>query len=198
MTMDPFYPIFDDIHWLERALPLGVTFVQMRIKDKDSATTKSMLQDALKICTKYEAILVVNDYWETAIEIGANWCHLGQEDLDTADIPGLRKANINLGISTHDETELQRALALEPQYVALGPIWPTILKKMKWAPQGVKKISKWKSYVGNIPLVAIGGMTPERALEARQAGADIISVVTDITMHEQPEKRIQEWRAQLS
>jgi thiamine-phosphate pyrophosphorylase len=100
---------------------------------------------------------------------------------------------VKLGISTHDHAELDRALGLDPDYVALGPVYPTILKKMKWHQQGLEKLTEWKRLIGDIPLVAIGGMSVDRAAGAFAAGADIVSAVTDITLHPAPEDRINEW-----
>jgi thiamine-phosphate pyrophosphorylase len=138
---------------------------------------------------------VVNDYWEIAIDSGADWIHLGQGDLDDADIGAIRKAGVRLGVSTHDGAELERALELDPDYVALGPIYFTRLKAMGFAPQGLEKIGEWKRRIGAIPLVAIGGLNVERAKLCLAAGADIVSVVTDITLNADPEARAREWVA---
>ncbi len=115
-----------------------------------------------------------------------DFIHLGQEDLATADLKAIRRAGLKLGISTHDEAELARALEAEPDYIALGPIYPTILKKMKFAPQGLPRIGEWKKKIGKIPLVAIGGITLERAEGVLAAGADSAAVVTDITLNPIP------------
>ncbi len=192
MMLDRFYPIFDDVSWLERMLPLGVKLAQLRVKNAPE-TIEKQVSHAKKLCQSAGAVLIVNDYWQVAIDQGCDWVHLGQEDLDTADVPAIRKAGLKLGISTHDDDELDRALALDPDYVALGPIYPTILKKMKWHQQGVEKLTAWKARIGAIPLVAIGGMSVERAKGAFDAGADIVSVVTDITLNEDPENRVREW-----
>ncbi len=193
MMLPPFYPIFDDIPWLRRTLPLGVRLVQLRIKHRPDIVLRKRIAEARDLCRAHDAVLVVNDYWELAIELGCDWLHLGQEDLDTADIAAIRAAGLKLGISTHDDAELERALELKPDYVALGPIYPTILKKMKWHRQGVERLTLWKERIGDIPLVAIGGMSVERAREAFAAGADIVSAVTDITLRDDPERRVREW-----
>ena len=193
MTLDRFYPIFDSTEWLRRMLPLGVKLVQLRIKDQPQDVVFAELKDAVDLCADAEATLVINDHWQVAIEVGASWVHLGQEDLDTADIEAIRAAGLKLGLSTHDDAELDRALALNPDYVALGPVYPTILKKMKWHQQGLPKLTEWKARIGDIPLVAIGGMSVDRAHGAFDAGADIVSAVTDITLNEDPEKRVREW-----
>lgn len=188
-----FYPIFDSASWLERALPLGVKLVQLRIKDREGDALRAELAKGLALARAHGAALVVNDYWQLAIDLGADWVHLGQEDLDTADIPAIRRAGIRLGLSTHDHAELDRALALSPDYVALGPVYPTILKQMKWAEQGLDRVTEWKRLVGNVPLCAIGGLTPERGKAALAAGADIVSAVTDITLNPDPDGRMRDW-----
>ncbi len=193
MNLPRFYPIFDSADWLERALPLGVKFVQLRIKDRSPDALRLDIRVGLAMARAHGAALVVNDHWQVAIEEGAEWLHLGQEDLDAADLPAIRRAGLKLGLSTHDHAELDRALALAPDYVALGPVYPTILKQMKWHQQGLERVSEWKRLVGDTPLVAIGGMSVERAAGAFAAGADIVSAVTDITLHPNPEARMREW-----
>lgn len=193
MTLDRFYPIFDHPDWLHRALPLGVKLVQMRIKDQSVTNLRAQLGRARDLCAAAGCTMVVNDHWQLAIELGCTWLHLGQEDLDTADLAAIRAAGIKLGISTHDQAELARALTLAPDYIALGPVWPTILKKMKWHQQGLARVAEWKARIGDIPLVAIGGLKPDRAAPAFAAGADIVSVVTDIPLNPNPEDRIAAW-----
>lgn len=188
-----FYPIFDDVAWLERALPLGVRLVQLRLKDRTPEDLTDQIRRGLALARAHGAVLVVNDYWQIAIDEGADWLHLGQEDLDSADLPAIRRAGLRLGVSTHDHAELDRALALAPDYVALGPVWPTILKKMKWHEQGLDRVTEWKRLVGPVPLIAIGGLTPERGALALAAGADVVSAVTDITLNPDPEDRIAQW-----
>jgi thiamine-phosphate pyrophosphorylase len=193
MTLPRFYPIFDSAAWLERMLPLGVRLVQLRTKDMTADTLQSKIAQAQSLCRAHRATLVVNDHWQEAIDAGCDWVHLGQEDLDMADIPALRRAGLRLGVSTHDEAELDRALSLGADYIALGPVYPTILKEMKWHEQGLERLTEWKRQIGNIPLVAIGGLSVERAGGAIAAGADIVSAVTDITRNPDPEARVREW-----
>jgi thiamine-phosphate pyrophosphorylase len=193
--LDPFYPIVDSAAWVARLVGVGARFIQLRVKEKDEASVRSETREALAVCARSGALLVVNDYWRVAIGEGAPWVHLGQGDLDHADVGALRKAGVKLGVSTHDEAELERALALEPDYVALGPIYFTRLKAMAFAPQGLERIGTWKRRIGAIPLVAIGGLNVERARLCLAAGADIVSVVTDITLHPDPEARAREWLA---
>lgn len=191
--LDPFYLIVDRASWLPRLLPQGVKLVQLRAKDMNEATLRREIGEARELCVRYGAQLIVNDYWKLAIELGCDYVHLGQEDLAEADVPAIRAAGVKLGLSTHDEAELETALLAKPDYVALGPIYPTILKAMKWAPQGLARIRAWKERVGEVPLVAIGGLTIERAAGCFEAGADSVAVVTDVLLNADPEARAREW-----
>ena len=193
--LDRFYLIVDDAAWLERLLPHGVRLAQLRVKDRPEPELRSQIRRARDLCTAAGAQLVVNDHWRLAIEAGCDFVHLGQGDLDGANLPAIRRAGLRLGVSTHDDVELNRALACVPDYIALGPIYPTLLKRMPWAPQGLAKLTRWKEQIGAIPLVAIGGLTSERARAALAAGADSAAVVTDVLRHPDPEARAREWRA---
>ena len=195
MILPRFYPIFDSAAWLERALPLGVKLVQLRLKEMDSAALRAEIRKGLALARQHGAALVVNDHWQIAMDEGADWLHLGQEDLDTADLAAIRRAGLRLGLSTHDHAELDRALALSPDYVALGPVYPTILKQMKWDAQGVARVAEWKKLTGDVPLCAIGGLTPERGRACLDAGADTVAAVTDITLNADPEGRMRDWLA---
>lgn len=193
MKLAPFYPIFDHSDWLERLLPLGIQLVQLRIKNLPEAALRTEITRAKSIADKHGCQLIVNDYWRLALELDFDFVHLGQEDLDQADIATLKKAGIKIGISTHSDEELERALALEPDYVALGPVYPTILKKMPWEPQGLARVSEWKQRLGDIPLIGIGGLNLERAPGVFDAGADVVSLVTDITLNADPEVQVKRW-----
>jgi thiamine-phosphate pyrophosphorylase len=192
-VLDPFYLIVDSAAWMERLLPCGVRLVQLRVKDASDAKLRAEILAAKALCQRHGAQLVINDYWREAIDAGCDFIHLGQGDLDAADLPAIRRAGLRLGVSTHDEAELFRALETGPDYIALGPIYPTILKQMPFAPQGLPRLGEWKRKIGAIPLVGIGGITLERALGVLEAGADSAAVVTDITLNADPEARARDW-----
>lgn len=193
MKLDPFYLIVDSAAWIERLVPLGVKLVQLRVKDRPEAEIRREIRAAKAVCDKQGCQLIVNDYWQLAIEEGCDFVHLGQEDLADADVAAIRDAGLKLGLSTHDETELETALAADPDYIALGPVYPTILKAMKWAPQGLPRLAAWRTRVGSLPLVAIGGLNVERIAGVFEHGANIAAVVTDITRNADPEGRTREW-----
>lgn len=193
MKLDPFYLIVDSAAWIERLVPIGVKLVQLRMKDLPELRLREEIRRAKTICAAHGCQLIVNDYWQIAIEEDCDFVHLGQEDLAAADLAAIRTAGMRLGLSTHDDTELDTALAANPDYVALGPVWPTILKKMKWAPQGAERLKDWKTRIGSLPLVAIGGLNPDRLAAVFENGADSAAVVTDITLNADPEARTREW-----
>lgn len=193
MRLDRFYLITGTVELLERLVPLGVRLVQLRIKYLAEDELRDAVMRAQVCCERHGAQLILNDYWELALQMGVDFVHLGQEDMDGADFDMLRANGVRFGLSTHDEAELHRALALHPAYVALGPVYPTLLKKMKWDPQGLERVTDWKRRAGNTPLVAIGGLIPERLPGVFAAGADSAAVVTDIQQAADPEARCLEW-----
>jgi len=193
--LDVFYPIVPDAEWLARLVPLGVRTVQLRLKGAPSGEIRRQIAASLAVTREHACELIVNDHWREAIEAGAAWVHLGQEDLAGADLAALKAAGVRLGISTHSEEELAIALAAEPAYVALGPVYETKLKAMKWAPQGLQRVREWRARIGDKPLVAIGGITPQRAPQVLAAGAQSVAVITDFMTAQDPAQRVREWLA---
>lgn len=193
MRLARVYPIVESAAWVGRLAPLGVRLIQLRIKEAPPDKVRTEIRAAREYCGRAGVQLVINDYWQQALEAGCDFVHLGQGDLDGADLPALRRAGVRLGVSTHDEGELERALGLEPDYVALGPVYPTQLKSMPWPAQGLARVGQWKRRIGELPLVAIGGLTLERLAGVFAAGADVAAVVTDIVRHLDPEARTRAW-----
>jgi thiamine-phosphate pyrophosphorylase len=190
--LDVFYPIVPDAAWAKRIVPLGVRTLQLRVKDAGPDRVRAEIAETMAICRVHGCQLIVNDYWRDALALGADFVHLGQEDLAGADLKAIRAAGMRLGLSTHTPEELDIALNAEPDYVALGPIYETRLKAMRYPPQGLDRIGEWKRRIG-CPLVAIGGITVERAPGILAAGADSIAVVTDFITHPEPEQRVAQW-----
>ena len=194
IQLDPFYPIVPDTDWLARLLAKGIRLVQLRVKDRPANVVRAEIEKAVALCAARRCQLVVNDYWREAIDAGADFVHLGQEDLAAADLPAIRAAGMKIGISTHTPEELDKALGAAADYVALGPIYATTLKIMPWAPQGLPRLAEWRARIG-CPLVAIGGITLDRAPIVLAAGADSVAVITDIVTSQDPEARVENWIA---
>jgi thiamine-phosphate pyrophosphorylase len=193
--LDPFYPVVPDSGWVAKLVAVGTKLIQLRVKDRPDAEVRRQVREARTICATHGAQLIVNDYWQVAIDEDCDFVHLGQEDLIDADVRALRRAGTRIGVSTHDHAELEKGLAVDPDYIALGPIYPTKLKQMPWAPQGTARLGEWKKLVGGRPLVAIGGLTLDRALLCLKAGADVVSVVGDIVNHADPVGQAKAWIA---
>ena len=177
------YPVVDSAAWIERLLPLGVTTLQLRVKDRPSAEVEAEIERAVAASRRYPAArLFINDYWQLAIKHGAYGVHLGQEDLDTADIEALRRAGLRLGVSNHSYYELARAHGLKPSYLALGPIYPTTTKVMRFADQGLSQLADWVRLLKPVyTLTAIGGIDRERVPSVLATGVGSCAMVRAIT-----------------
>ena len=195
MRIDPFYLVLDSADWVARALACGVRLVQLRIKDAPETHVRSEILRAKNFCDAHGAQLVVNDHWRLAIDLGCAHVHLGQEDLKAADTKAIRAAGLTLGLSTETDEDLQTALALGADCVALQPIFTTDSKTFERPPQGLRRLRKWKDALGEKPLIAIGGLKLEDADAVFAAGADCLAVISDVTRHPDPENRAQSWVA---
>ncbi|MGS4822048.1 thiamine phosphate synthase [Raoultella terrigena] len=175
------YPVVDSVVWIERLLKAGVRTIQLRIKDKREADVEDDVIAAIALGRQYHARLFINDYWQLAIKHQAWGVHLGQEDLETTDLNAIRHAGLRLGVSTHDDMEIDVALAARPSYIALGHVFPTQTKQMPSAPQGLEQLAHHISRLQDYPTVAIGGINLERAPAVLGTGVGSIAVVSAIT-----------------
>lgn len=182
------YPVVDSVDWIARLLEWGVTTLQLRIKDPQTPDLELQIKKAIELGHRYQARLFINDYWQLAVKHGAYGVHLGQEDIQIADLDALRSAGLRLGISTHDPLELADALALQPSYVALGHIFPTQTKNMPSKPQGLINLAAAVKQAGSIPTVAIGGISEERVADILVTGVGSVALVSAITKAADPEQ----------
>jgi hydroxymethylpyrimidine kinase/phosphomethylpyrimidine kinase/thiamine-phosphate diphosphorylase len=185
------YPVVDSVEWVERVLKLGVKTLQLRIKDKQPEQVEQQIIDAIALGKKYNARLFINDYWQLAIKHNAYGVHLGQEDMDVADLPMIADAGLRLGLSTHGYYEMLRARQLKPSYIALGHIFETQTKDMPSDPQGITRLSKYANLMSDMATVAIGGINLERAPAVWKCGVGSIAVVTAITRADDPKQVIE-------
>ncbi|GAA4492709.1 thiamine phosphate synthase [Pseudaeromonas paramecii] len=181
------YPVVDSLAWIERLLQWGVRTLQLRIKDPHDPTLEEQIIRAIALGRQYGARLFINDYWQLAIRHGAYGVHLGQEDLEIADLAVIRRAGLRLGVSTHGHGELARALALRPSYIALGHIFPTQTKQMPSAPQGLKRLAEAVQLLEGYPAVAIGGISIERVAGVLSTGVASVALVSAITQAADPQ-----------
>ncbi len=175
------YPVVDNSDWIEKLVAEGITTIQLRVKDQTDELIKQQINASVDACDDNIAFFV-NDYWQQAVEAGAYGVHLGQEDLHDAQLEKIEQAGLRLGVSTHSYWELARALAINPSYIALGPVYATTSKQMPWIPQGVAKVEKWTELLGDVyPLVAIGGIDLERAKQLKTTKVGSVAMISAIT-----------------
>lgn len=182
------YPVVDSVAWIERLLEAGVRTLQLRIKDRRDSEVEDDVIAAIALGRRYHARLFINDYWQLAIKHQAYGVHLGQEDLETTDLSAIRQAGLRLGVSTHDDMEIDVALAARPSYIALGHVFPTQTKQMPSAPQGLEQLARHIQRLADYPTVAIGGISLEKAPGVLATGVGSIAVVSAIT-------QAADWRA---
>ncbi|MBT9185745.1 thiamine phosphate synthase [Pectobacterium punjabense] len=176
------YPVVDSVEWIERLLSVGVKTIQLRIKDRSDEQAEADVIQAIALGRHYQAQLFINDYWKLSVKHQAYGVHLGQEDLDTADLVAIKQAGLRLGVSTHDDRELARAVAINPSYIALGHIFPTQTKDMPSTPQGLAELSRHIADLqGRFPTVAIGGISIDKVPAVLKTGVGSIAVVSAIT-----------------
>mgnify|MGYP001022426791 CR=1 FL=1 len=188
------YPVVDSVEWIARLLEAGVRTLQLRIKDKRDEEVEADVAAAIALGRRYHARLFINDYWRLAVKHQAYGVHLGQEDLETTDLSAIRDAGLRLGVSTHDDMEIDVALAARPSYIALGHVFPTQTKQMPSAPspddlKSETEIARALAHLlpphvkrlADYPTVAIGGISLERAPAVLETGVGSIAVVSAIT-----------------
>lgn len=185
------YAVLPDAAWVGRMARAGVPTVQLRFKSDDPAAIEREVNAAVQAVQGTGALLFINDHWRAAINAGAYGVHLGQEDLDAlsaADLQTLRTSGIRLGVSTHGYAEMLRADAVGPSYIAMGAVFPTTLKKMATAPQGVGRLHGYARLLRSYPQVAIGGIGEAQFPEVLATGVGSIAVVRALVNAPDPEE----------
>ncbi len=191
------YAVVDSAAWVRRCAEAGITTIQLRIKQALAEVLDREVADSVAAAREHGARLFINDHWALALKHQAYGVHLGQEDLQTADLAALASAGLRLGLSTHAPWEVARAHAIRPSYYACGPIHATRTKDMPWIPQGEGNLAYW-SAVLPVPVVAIGGLDVARAAEAARHGADGIAVLSGIVNATDPEAMIRAYQQAIS
>ncbi|MBU3586283.1 thiamine phosphate synthase [Polynucleobacter sp. 31A-FELB] len=189
------YAVMPDADWVKRMVEAEVPTVQLRLKSEDKKLIRKQIAQAVDAVQGSKTLLFINDYWQDAIEAGAYGIHLGQEDLETADLDAIRAEGLRLGLSTHGYAEMVYADRFCPSYIAMGAVFPTNLKKMATAPQGLGRLYKYAQLMNHYPLVAIGGIDESSIHAVAQSGVGSVAVVRAINGASDPKaavKRLQE------
>ncbi|WP_027014876.1 thiamine phosphate synthase [Comamonas composti] len=189
------YAVLPDATWVGRMAQAGVPTVQLRYKSEDSAAIAREVRAAVAAVQGTEVHLFINDHWRAAIEAGAYGVHLGQEDLDAlaaSDLQAIHASGLRLGVSTHGYAEMLRAHRVQPSYIALGAVFPTTLKKMATAPQGIARLAAYAKLMQRYPLVAIGGISATQFAQVLATGVGSVAVVRALVNAADPEAAAQE------
>ena len=175
------YPVVDRAYKLKPLYEVGITTAQLRTKDKFTGQAlEDEVLEAIKISEHYKARFFLNDFWELGIKHKVYGIHLGQEDIQEADVEAILKAGIRLGISTHTPKEIDIALGFEPSYLAIGPIYEPISKKLVYDTVGTEDLKRWAKNV-EYPIVAIGGITIDNIeYVAQTKAASGIAMISDV------------------
>ena len=189
------YAVLPDAAWVARMVALGVPTVQLRFKSDDAAAVQREVQAAVKAVQGSQSLLFINDHWEAAIEAGAYGVHLGQEDMQDAPLERIRASGLRLGLSSHGYVEMLRAAQHEPSYIALGAVFPTTLKRMETAPQGLGRLNKYARLMRHRSLVAIGGIDLAAMPSVLQSGVGSVAVVRAITGAEEVAASVRQLQA---
>ncbi|WP_066707576.1 thiamine phosphate synthase [Curvibacter delicatus] len=181
------YAVLPDAAWVGRMARAGVPTVQLRFKSDDASAIQREVQAAVDAVRGTDARIFINDHWQAAIAAGAYGVHLGQEDMDVADLAAIRAAGLRLGLSSHGYAEMLRADRVSPSYIAMGAVFPTTLKRMATAPQGAGRLHAYARLMRDYPLVAIGGIDASKLPEVLASGVGSVAVVRAITGADNPE-----------
>lgn len=190
-----FYAVVPTADWVARMVDAGADTIQLRNKTLFGSALRREIQRSVQLAADTHSQLFINDYWLEAIDCQAYGVHLGQEDLDSADRVAIHSAGLRLGVSTHSATELDRALAIGPSYVACGAIFPTATKKLASAPQGLGNLRRYVVQAGTTPTVAIGGIDLNNAQTVLDTGVSSLAVVRAITEADNPATVVKAFQA---
>ena len=184
------YGVMPDAEWVKRMVDAELPTVQLRLKSEDRSKIRKQVRAAVEAVKESKTLLFINDYWEEAIDAGAYGVHLGQEDLEDANLEEIRVAGLRLGLSTHGYAEMVHADRFCPSYIAMGAVFPTNLKKMATVPQGLGRLYQYAKLMNNYPLVAIGGIDQESIRTVSKSGVGSVAVVRALTEAKDPKAAI--------
>ena len=184
------YGVMPDSDWVKRMVDAELPTVQLRFKSEDKSKIKKQIAQAVSAVEGSKTLLFINDYWQEAIAAGAYGVHLGQEDMETANLEAIRNAGLRLGLSTHGYAEMVYADRFCPSYIAMGAVFPTPIKQMPTAPQGLGRIYQYAKLMSHYPLVAIGGIDETSIHAVAQSGVGSVALIRAITNAKDPKAAV--------
>ena len=185
---------FEPLTVLDAFLEGGARFIQLRDKSTASRDRLSLADACVARVHAAGGLLVVNDRADIARLSGADGVHVGQDDLPVEDARAIVGPDAIVGISTHDNDQVDAALKSTATYVAVGPIYGTATKDTGYSARGLALIHH--AAAGGRPVVAIGGITLDRAVEVLDAGAASVAVISDL-LRDDPAEMVRRFRRRL-
>jgi len=173
----------------------GARLLQLREKDRSSGEFLQLADLLVQRASQAGALLIVNDRADIARLSGAAGVHVGQEDLGVADVRQLLPAPAIVGLSTHDDRQVDRALEQQPTYLAVGPVFETATKDTGYSARGLDFVRRAAGR--GTPVVAIGGLTLDNVPSVVRAGAVGMAVISDLLKGD-PERRTRDFIARLT
>ena len=170
----------------------GVRLVQYRNKQASARELFECSKRLASLLVPQEVTFVVNDRADVARAVEASGVHVGQEDLEPEDARLVIGREKLLGVSAHNEEQFAKAAATSTDYVAIGPVFPTYSKSNPDPVVGLEMIRRVRALTDK-PIVAIGGITLDRAAKVVRAGADAVAVISDILRAPDPGKRAKQF-----
>ena len=184
------YGVMPDSDWIKRMVDAELPTVQLRFKSDEKSKIRKQIAQSVAAVEGSKTLLFINDYWQEAIDAGAYGVHLGQEDMETADLEAIRSSGLRLGLSTHGYAEMVYADRFCPSYIAMGAVFPTPIKQMPTAPQGLGRIYQYAKLMSHYPLVAIGGIDETSIHAVAQSGVGSVAVIRAITSAKDPKAAV--------
>ena len=178
-----------------RLIDGGATLIQLREKFLKPNEFLREADAARKVADKYGVKLIINDRVDIAMTVDATGVHLGQNDLPVTAARSLLKENSIIGLSTHTLQQAEVAAQLPVDYVAFGPVFATPTKTNHEPTVGLQQLRAAKKIIGDLPLVAIGGVTAENCRIVLESGADSVALIAAVVA--EPAKIAQNMRLML-
>lgn len=201
---NPLYAIADTLgraelshlNLVEQLCAGGARLIQLRVKDLPSREFLTLAQQVRAVCRHYGCVLIINDRADIALAVDADGVHVGQEDLPLAAARKVLGPQKIVGVSTHDPAQAQAAERDGADYLGFGPVFGTTTKATGYSARGLEQLREIRSLV-RLPLVAIGGITTDRAPATLAAGANAVAMISDLVSASDVAKKVQETLAVL-
>jgi thiamine-phosphate pyrophosphorylase len=177
----------------------GARFLQIRAKVASSGWLLEVAQAVIRRAEGSGALIIVNDRADITRLASAGGVHVGQDDLSPSAIRPMLGNTARIGLSTHTVAQIEAASGQPIDYVGIGPVFGTATKATGYDAVGLERVGQASVRAGaaNLPLVAIGGITLDRALDVLRAGAQSVAVISDLLSTGDPYARVRAYLDRL-